>query len=323
MSTMATPRSAGLEELLKRHRARQMRQMGLSILGFTAVLLLVALLAPRPAPAPAEVVAVPEAPVVDAYRGVALVGKAAIVYDLATDEVLFERNAKAQLPLASLTKLLTVYAASENLDQNATITITEAALAAEGETGFTVGESFRYADLARLALVSSSNDATEAIAIATAEKRKLSGKNLLAAAASAVGLSQTYALNGTGLDESASVSGGYGSAADIARLAGALLSKAPTIARATIEPSVSIRSNSGAVHTLPNTNPDVVHIPNIMLSKTGFTDLAGGNLVVVYDAAIGHPIAVVVLGSTREGRFADVELLIDRTMDHFAGVEAS
>lgn len=321
---MGTPRSAGLDELLKRHRQKQMRQMGVALLGFTAVLALAVALAPRPAPPPVDVAAVPEQAVAEnAYDGVVLVGKAAIVYDLATGETLFERNAKAQLPLASLTKLLTIYAASDTLTPDTLVSITDSALTADGETGFTAGESFRYGDLARLALVSSSNDATTAIAEAAAAKRSMPGRNLLAAAAAAVGLSQTYALNGTGLDESVSVSGGYGSAADIARLAGALLAKAPEIARASVEPSLSIQSVAGVTHTLPNTNPDVIRIPNILLSKTGFTDLAGGNLVVVYDAAIGHPIAIVVLGSTLDGRFSDVELLLDRTLDRFAGITPS
>ncbi len=308
-----------------RYRQKQMRQMGIAIMGFTAVLLLVVLVAPKLMPAPAATVAVetPEAPKVDSYQGVSLIGKAAVVYDLATGEVLFERNAKAQLPLASLTKLLTMYAASDTLADNTTITITDSALAADGDSGFVSGETFRYSDLARLALVASSNDATQAIAEAASAKRALSGQNLLASAASAVGLSQTYALNGTGLDESTSVSGAYGSASDIAHLAGAFLAKDPMIARATIEPSLSIHSDTGVVHTLPNTNPDVVHIPNILLSKTGFTDLAGGNLVVVYDAAIDHPIAIVVLGSTRDGRFTDVETLLDRTLAHFANVPGS
>jgi D-alanyl-D-alanine carboxypeptidase len=135
-----------------------------------------------------------------------------------------------------------------------------------------------------------------------------------------MGLSQTYALNGTGLDESTTVSGGYGSAYDVATLAGALLEKAPDIAHATIAPSFAIRSKEGVVHSLPNTNPDVGLIPNLLLSKTGFTDLAGGNLVVVFDAAIGHPVAIVVLGSSREGRFQDVGKLLSLTLDHFAGI---
>jgi len=321
-----TDQKPDLKTLIRRLEQRQKRRQAANALAAGTVVLALAVLAaplldkeepaalvsasPLPAPAVAP----------EAFADARVEGKAAIVYDLTTGEVLFEKNSRSQLPLASLTKLLTVYAAAGALTERSTVTITESALRSDGESGFSAGETFAFGDLARLALVSSSNDATAAIAETAAIARATSGKSMLAGAAAAAGLSQTYALNGTGLDESASVSGGYGSAQDVAKLAGALLEKAPDIARATIEPSYSIRSNEGILHTLPNTNPDVIRVPGILLSKTGFTDLAGGNLAVVYDAGIGHPVAIVVLGSSREGRFTDVRNLLARTSDYFAGL---
>jgi D-alanyl-D-alanine carboxypeptidase len=74
---------------------------------------------------------------------------------------------------------------------------------------------------------------------------------------------------------------------------------------------------------MKNTNQGVVQVPGALLSKTGFTDLAGGNLVVVFDAGMAHPVAVVVLGSTVEGRFTDVKRLMDATLAHFAGTTPS
>ena len=65
---------------------------------------------------------------------------------------------------------------------------------------------------------------------------------------------------------------------------------------------VTIRSTTGTVHTLANTNPDTTQIPGLLMSKTGYTDLAGGNLVIIFDAGIDHPVAIVVLGSTRDDR---------------------
>ena len=311
-----------IRKLEKRH---QKKQAAVALTAASLVLGLMVLVSPlflkgeevtpiAEAPAPVEVQVSPEA-----FADVRIEGKAAIVYDLATGEVLYEQNSRSQLPLASITKLLTVYAASEALSADSIVTITDTALLSDGESGFMAGERFAFDDLARLALVSSSNDATAAIAESAAVARATTGKNLLAGAASAIGLAQTYALNGTGLDESTSISGGYGSARDIAKLSGELLKKAPEIARASTESSITIYSKDGVAHTLPNTNPDVVRIPNILLSKTGFTDLAGGNLAVVYDAGMNHPIAVVVLGSSREGRFRDVNTLIDRTNEYFAG----
>lgn len=259
----------------------------------------------------------PVATAANPYAKVSLIGHAAVVYDLTTGQTLYEKNAETQLPLASLTKLLTTYAAVTTLDKNTPVTISSSALAEEGDSGLQVGQTFAFRDLARFALVASSNDAAEAIAETAARTRSTNDKNLLASAAAAAGLTQTYALNGSGLDVNTQVSGGYGSAHDVAVLAGALLKTAPTIAKATIEPSISVSDYQGNVHSLPNTNQDIVHIPNPLLSKTGFTDLAGGNLVVVFDAGLNHPIAVVVLGSTRDGRFSDVDKLVSATLDHF------
>lgn len=252
-----------------------------------------------------------------------LEARSAIVYDLVTKEVIYEKHATEQMPLASLTKLLTAYAAVSALAPESTVTISAEALNEEGDSGLIEGETFTLTNIAKLALVASSNDAAEALAEAAASKEQMSGKNLLASAITAIGLPQTYAVNGTGLDVSESVSGGYGSAKDVALLAGALLEKAPQLAEATTKTSVSVASTDGIVHTLPNTNQDVVHIPNLLLSKTGFTDLAGGNLAVVYDAGINHPVAIVVLGSSREGRFHDVRELLSLTSAHFAGIDVA
>ena len=74
----------------------------------------------------------------------------------------------------------------------------------------------------------------------------------------------------------------------------------------------------GTLHTLQNTNQIIDVVPNPLLSKTGFTDLAGGNLVIVFDAGINHPVAIVVLGSTKEERFTDVRALVNETLSYFS-----
>lgn len=263
---------------------------------------------------------VAEATPTDALSSVPIEAKAAVVIDLSTGMSLYEKNADAQLPLASLTKLLTTYAAVDSLSSQTPITITDSAIAADGDSGLKVGETFAFEDLARFELVASSNDAAQAIAETAANHRGEDMATLLRGAVAAAGLAQTYAVNGTGLDENTSVSGGYGSARDIARLAGELLTKAPDIARSTTLPTVTVTSAAGVVHTLPNTDTEVEHFPNLLLSKTGYTDLAGGNLVVIFDAGLNHPIAVVVLGSSRDARFTDVNALVAAALSHFAGV---
>ena len=286
------------------------------------VLLAIVVFAPEiwlRAPQPKTVEQAVEKP--NVYEKVTISAKSAIVYDLKTGEVLYAKNAETQLPLASLTKLLSVYAASLALGTDAPVTMSAHALSQEGDNGFTQGETFSFNELAKLALVASSNDAAEAIAETAVKIRAETRESLLASAASALGLSQTYAVNGTGLDENGTVSGGYGSAHDIAILAGEFLKRIPEIAHATLDPTVTAVSRKGESYTLKNTNPDVEHMTGLMLSKTGYTDLAGGNLAIVYDAGIDHPIAIVVLGSTRDERFLDVEELVEATSQYFVSLD--
>jgi D-alanyl-D-alanine carboxypeptidase (penicillin-binding protein 5/6) len=307
------------------HRSRKLWQPLAALVMIIAIIALVLLYGkrieatPMPITSPNPIAtSTPLSP--EAFMGINLMGQSAIVYDLTTGQTLYSQNADRQLPLASLTKLLTTYAGLDTLGPNATVGISSSSLAVEGESGLAEGETFLFSDLARFALVGSSNDAAEAMAEAVAAKRGQSVGDALSAEATGLGLTKTYAVNGSGLDVSPTAAGGYGSARDIALLAGALLKKAPGIAAATTEPSVFVRSTSGTPHSLPNTNQGAITVPGILLSKTGFTDLAGGNLVVVFDVGIGHPVAVTVLGSSRDGRFIDVNRLIDATHQYFAGI---
>jgi len=311
--------SADLQKLAKRTRSK--REAGVALV-FTTLLLGVFLFVPltpvRPiAPAPVVVTA---SSTPNAFATISVDAQAAIVYDLATGETLYAKNANAQLPLASLTKLLTVYVALSVLSPETPITVSAQAVHTDSPRAFNVGQTFALADIARLTLTASLNDGASAIAEATAERQNLSQNAMLASAATGLGLSQTYAVNGSGLDVSTAVSGGYGSARDLARLAGALAAKAPAIAVATTESSAHAVSAGGTSFTVKNTDPMVATIPGLLLSKTGFTDLAGGNLAIVFDAGINHPVAVVVLGSSRNARFTDSNALISASLAHFAGV---
>lgn len=286
--------------------------------GLLAAFLFIPQLFVRQASAPVAETATPAAP--DAFARVPIEAKAAIVYDLATGETLYAKNAEAQLPLASLTKLLTIHAALAELSPETPITIPVEATRLDAPHAFNAGQTFSLADLARLTLTASLNDGATAIALATAEREQHTQSEMLASAAAALDLSQTYAVNGSGLDVSAALSGGYGSARDLARLAGALASEAPVIAQATTMGSAQATSAGGTHFNVKNTDPVVGTISRLLLSKTGWTDLAGGNLALVFDAGIRHPIAVVVLGSSKKERFADGAALVAATLAHFAGV---
>jgi D-alanyl-D-alanine carboxypeptidase len=267
---------------------------------------------------PVTVIALPVSTQPNPFLNMKLTAESAIVVDLGTGDTLFSQKPDEQLPLASLTKLLTLYAASTVLSPDAPITITDQALAQDGDNGLRAGEVFSFLDLARLTLVVSSNDGAEAIAEAVEAAQSSSPAQMLASAVASAGLSQTYALNGTGLDENLQTAGAYGTARDVAKLADGLLKRAPSVVAATTLSSLTVKNQAGFVHTVKNTNQDVIHMPDLLLSKTGYTDLAGGNLVVIFNIGPNHPIAIVVLGSTQNDRFTDVSRLTRATLAHFA-----
>jgi D-alanyl-D-alanine carboxypeptidase len=301
-------------------QTRSTREAGFTLLLASGILGLFLLFSYATEKTPPPAVSIDEPGVQSAFAAIPIEAKAAVVYDLATGETLFAKNADAQLPLASLTKLLTVYAAFAELSPQTPITISPAAAKMEAPHAFNAGQTFALSDLARLTLTGSLNDGAAAIASATAARENTTEDQMLAGAAAALDLAQTYALNGSGLDVTAAISGGYGSAADLARLAGALVAIAPDVALATTHPTATATSAGGTSFSIKNTDPMTDTIPRLLLSKTGFTDLAGGNLALVFDVGIGHPIAIVVLGSSPTARFTDGSALVAATLAHFAGV---
>ena len=91
----------------------------------------------------------------------------------------------------------------------------------------------------------------------------------------------------------------------------------PEILEATTNVSARLHNEDGAYHTARNTNGTVEQITGLIGSKTGFTDLAGGNLVIAYNVGLNHPIVIVVLGSGRTERFTDVLSVVEMINDSY------
>ena len=246
----------------------------------------------------------------NAFDEVHLQAKAAYVFDMRSGEVLYEKNAQVQLPLASLTKLMLAAVAAKELDHDKTVTIAKEHLKAEGDSGLKAGERWNLSKLLAFTLLTSSNDGAAAIASAYEGLRDEEFVSQMNREAQDLGLSQTYFINSTGLDVNLDLSGGYGSARDVAILLGSLVTRHPEVLDATQEPKLLFSSLSRTLHSGVNTDPLVARLPGVIGSKTGYTDLAGGNLAFAFDAGLGSPIVAVVLGSTYDGRFADVERLV-------------
>ncbi len=251
----------------------------------------------------------------------------AIVVDILNNEVLFAKNIDTALPLASLTKILSAITAVELLPSGATVTIKPEFLAEEGDSGLFMDEVWELSDLIDFSLMVSSNDGMAAIAgVAGAKRQGLSASNTsredfleaMNEKAQQIGLKQSRFYNETGLDISKSISGGYASARDFALLMSYALKNHPEVISATKHDSLYLTSLSFIEHNATNTNININNTPGILASKTGYTELAGGNLAVVFDPGLGRPIAIVVLGSSFKGRFNDVDNLVQKTLEHIS-----
>jgi len=235
-----------------------------------------------------------------------IAAKAAVLYDPQTHLVLWQKNANAPLPLASITKLMTAQVVLSLEATSTPVEITSEDLKPDGDWGFKPGQVFSLYDLLRFGLTVSSNDAMQAAAASL-------GTDYVArmnSTAAAMGLSHTSFLNPTGLDVSTDVAGAYGSAYDVARLAAAFYNQHPDLFAQTASPKGSIVADKQDLVAAATAAP-LSNVPGFIAGKTGYTDLAGGNLVVVFDAEPGHPMVAAVLGSTEAGRFTDIRTLID------------
>lgn len=269
------------------------------------------------------------------FEQVFLSSRAAYVLDGKTGKELWSFNGNAQLPLASLTKIMMAVTALSLVPDSIVITINPLFLQAERGGGLYGNEQWHLKDLLDLTLLESSNDGANAIAAtagqfagtaAALQPRNLgdSGYNLgreqfvtaMNNKARKLGLAQTYFVNPTGLDESDNVAGGYGSARDMATLFSYALHTYPKLFEATRHEVREFTSLSSLKHKAKNTNPFLGNFPALIGSKTGFTDLAGGNLVLAFDAGPDHPIIISVLGSTENGRFEDTLKLVTATFEY-------
>ena len=232
--------------------------------------------------------------------------KAVSIYDVTTDTELYGKNQNIPLPLASLAKSLSISVALNNYKTDDTVYISKNALAQDGDFGLFLNEKWNVDDLAKFSLIESANDG--AYAISENDPNIL---NEINARAEQIGMQHALFLNTTGLDLDQTHAGVFASAQDANLMASYALQAWPDIFSATTLPSALFKSESGFAHTAKNTDIILNQIPNIIFSKTGYTDIAGGNLTVIFKNKTGDEIAVTVLGSTFDGRFSDMANLVN------------
>lgn len=252
----------------------------------------------------------------DQFNNLDIKAKAFVVYDATDRRVVYSRNEMSQLPLASLTKIMSAIVALDISDRDTIIDI------GANDAGLVPGR-WRLGDLLKFTLVASSNSGINTISGELSSlKNFLGGEKhfleLMNTKAKSLGLDQTYYLNESGLDINESLAGAYGSPIDMALLFDYALKTDPDIFGATKYDSVLINSIDGYSESALNTNTRVSEISNLVASKTGFTDLAQGNLVIAFDVKKGHRVVVVVMGSTQDGRFADTDMLVKAALAYYS-----
>ena len=240
-----------------------------------------------------------------AFADVNVVAKAYVVYDLTDKKVISSKNETTLLPLASVSKLMMAISAVTHKSLTDKITLHPESIEDGYDLGLSKGQVWSLGELLKYTLVFSSNDGAQAIADSFGGDKVFIPQ--MNTDAKVLGLTTTFT-DPAGRDLNGKI-GGLGTALDVAKLFAIARKDIPELLDATSKSRVTVTASNGRISGIPNTNQDVQMLPGAEASKTGFTDLAGGNLGVIVDITVGHPVIIVVLGSTREARFTDVNKL--------------
>lgn len=257
-----------------------------------------------------------------AFENIPLQAEVALVFDTKNQQVLFEKNTDKIKPLASITKLMTALVAYELVPDDTLVKISATSTYLETSGTLREGETYKIKELADFTLISSFNGSAYVLAETVGEKlgnddpvaQFVAAMNIRA---EELGLKSLKFHNPTGLDidVAKNKAGAYGTASDTAKLIEYILKNHPEILTPTTKATTRLYNQTGGYHEANNTNSHLVNTPNILGSKTGYTDLANGNLAIVFDADQNHPVIVVVLNSSYDGRFSDVDNLIKATKE--------
>jgi D-alanyl-D-alanine carboxypeptidase len=243
------------------------------------------------------------------FPAVEIKAKAGVVYDLTTEKILYSKNSQQALPLASITKLMTALIVKKTLNQTDLVTFID-----ENNKQ----EAWRPKELSDYTLVGSSNIGARALAMASANKINRNFVELMNQEKEKLGLSTLRFQNETGLDQTGTMAGGYGSALDVAKLHGYIVKNYPELTEATNQTAIGRNDTQENRYVAINTNYAIDQLPGLISSKTGTTPLAGANLSIIFDVGLNHPVAIVILGSTEEERFNDTQKLAGATVAYFA-----
>src|SRR5262245_5227729 len=212
-----------------------------------------------------------------------------MVEDGRTGEVRLAHNPGVRVPIASLTRMMTVLLALERSRLGDTVTISpDAAAIGESSIGLQAGERISVRDLIEAALIQSANDAAWALADHVSHGNETAFVTLMNRRAKQLGLSDTHFVRPDGLDAPGHVS----SARNVTTLARLLMQK-PVVRRIVAMRDATIEGN----RRLYTWNDLLGVYPGVVGVKTGHTAAAGwsevgavrGPGVTVYATILGSP----------------------------------
>jgi len=228
----------------------------------------------------------------------------------ATGEVLAQHAAQARVPIASITKLMTVLVALQHLRPSDTVTVTSgAAQVGESRIPLRAGQRITVHDLLEGALIQSANNAADALAAAAAKGDLPRFVGWMNTRARQLGLRDTHFVRPDGLDARGHVS----SARDVATLARIAMHSA-VVREIVAKRTDTIEDNTVTLHTW---NDLLGSFPGLIGVKTGHTNDAGWCEVAAARRS-GYTIYAVILGSpTRSQRNVDLQRLLQFGVDQY------
>jgi len=234
--------------------------------------------------------------------------RSAVAMDSATKEVLFAQNANQELPMASITKVMTSLLVIESGQLDEIVTIQpEDVMEIGSDIDLRSGEEISVADLLKAALIKSANDAALAMA------RYIGGNDLnnfitmMNVKAQELGLNHTHYMNPHGFDDPDH----YSSAHDIALLMSYAMENETfrTITSMKEHDAHILNFDERPIHITATNKLLIKDDALIEGGKTGFTDEAGECLVTVAKNQGQHRIVTVILNSP--DRFGESQKLIN------------
>jgi D-alanyl-D-alanine carboxypeptidase (penicillin-binding protein 5/6) len=227
--------------------------------------------------------------------------RAYLVEDARTGEVLAASNADERLPIASITKLMTVLLTLEHHKLTDVVTVDpRAAAVGESTVDLRSNERLTVADLLKATLIQSANDAADALALSIAPDYGAFAE-LMNAKAAKLGLHNSHFVRPDGLD----MPGEYSSAADATKLARLVMRT--RFVRDTVREKTATIAGGRVLHTWD----DLLSVfPRTIGVKTGHTNAAGWCQVAAVRARGITIYATLLGGPSRSVRNSDLESLL-------------